>query len=75
MQRSEAECRDSQHTITIITSEFESFTAFADLQSVVVQKKDIVAARLRAVRILGLRDRKAVFLATDLLLVRGNPLS
>jgi hypothetical protein len=66
---------ENRSQITIVTTEFQSFTAFADLRNVVVKKKDMVAARLKAVRILGIPNTKAVFLCSDVLLVRGSPAS
>lgn len=66
---------NNQSQITIVTSDFESFTAYADLRNVVVKKKDIVAARLRAVRVLGVAKRDAIFLCDDLLLVHGRATS
>ena len=61
--------------ITIVTNEFESYTAFADLRNIVVKKKDILAARLKAVRVLSIPKTKVVFLCTDILSVHGNPVS
>jgi hypothetical protein len=58
--------------LTIVTSNFESFTTFADLRNVTVQKKDMVAARLRAVRVVGVSRQAAVFLCDEVLLVRGS---
>jgi hypothetical protein len=58
--------------ITIVTSELKSFTIFADLANVVVKRKDSVLARVRAVRTVDLPDRKSLFLATDVMLIRGD---
>jgi hypothetical protein len=66
---------NNRSQVTIITSDFESYTAFADLRDVVVRRKDMVAARIRAVRIVAVPDRDSVFLCSDLLLVRGSPSS
>ena len=64
---------DNRSQITIVTSDFESYTAYADLRNVVVRKKDMVAARVRAVRVLGIRDTNAVFLCEEILLISGRP--
>ena len=57
--------------LTIVTTEFKSFTVFADLRNVVVRPRDMVVARIRAVRAVGIRDVPAVFLADDITLVHG----
>jgi hypothetical protein len=59
--------------LTIVTSEFESFTAYADLRTVVVKKKDMVAARLKALKVLGVAGSDAIFICDEVLLVRGSP--
>jgi hypothetical protein len=64
---------NNRSQITIVTSDFESYTAYADLRNVVVRKKDMVAARLRAVRILDTRGAKAIFLCDQIVLVSGSP--
>ncbi len=66
---------NNRSQITIVTSDFESYTAFADLRNVVVRKKDMVAARMKAVRVLGIKGTGAVFLCDEILLVRGSPSS
>jgi hypothetical protein len=57
--------------LTIVTTEFKSYTLFADLRDVVVRRKDMVLARIRAVRAVGIRDVPAVFLADEIILVHG----
>jgi hypothetical protein len=64
---------NNRSQITIVTSDFQSYTAYADLRNVVVRKKDMVAARVRAVRILGIRGTKAIFLCDQIVLVSGSP--
>ena len=59
--------------LTIVTSEFESYTAYADLRNVVVRKKDMVAARLKAVKVLGVAGTSAIFICDEVLLVRASP--
>jgi hypothetical protein len=56
-----------------VTSEFESYTAYADLRNVVVRKKDMVAARLKAAEVLGIAGTYAIFICDEVLLVRGSP--
>lgn len=58
--------------LTIVTSDLKSYTVFADLSSTVVQRKDMIVARLQALRVVGLKGTRAVYLADDLLLVRGE---
>lgn len=48
------------------------FTVFADLRNVVLARKDSVLARVRAVRTIGLPDRDSIFLASDVMLIRGE---
>jgi hypothetical protein len=64
---------NNRSQITIVTSDFESYTAYADLRQFTVRKKDMVAARLRAVRIMGIRGMNAIFLCDQILLVSGLP--
>jgi hypothetical protein len=66
---------NNRSQITIVTSDFESYTAYADLRNVVVRKKDMVAARMRPIRVLGINRTRAVFLCDEILLVRGAPSS
>jgi hypothetical protein len=56
-----------------VTSDFESYTAYADLRNVVVRKKDMVAARLKAMKVLGIAGTDAIFICDEVLLVRGSP--
>jgi len=64
---------NNRSQLTIVTSDFESYTAYADLSNVVVKKKDMVAARLKAIKILGIAGSDAVFVCDEVLLVRGSP--
>jgi len=57
--------------LTIITADFQSFTAFADMAAVVAKKKDIVTASLAAVPCLGIQGSSAVFVCKDVRLLRG----
>jgi hypothetical protein len=69
----QATLANNRSQLTIVTSEFESYTAYADLRNVVVRKKDMVAARLKAVKVLGIAGTNAVFICDEVLLVRGSP--
>jgi hypothetical protein len=64
---------NNRSQLTIVTSEFESFTAYADLRNVVVRRKDMVAARFKAVKVLGVPGTDAIFICDEVLLVRGSP--
>jgi hypothetical protein len=66
---------NNRSQITIITSDLESYTAYADLRNVVIRKKDMVAARMKAARVLGISGTNAVFICDEILLVRGSPSS
>ena len=66
---------NNRSQITIVTSDFESYTAYADLRKVVIRRKDMVAARIKAVRLLGIAETGAVFLCDQILLVGGSPSS
>ena len=57
--------------LTIITSDSKSYTVFADLSSFVVQRKDMVLARVKAVKVVGLKGITGIFIANEVLLVRG----
>lgn len=72
-QHLQATLGNNRSQLTIITSEFESYTAYADLRNVVVRKKDMVAARLKAVKVLGVAGTNAIFVCDEVLLVRGSP--
>ncbi|HWY57926.1 MAG TPA: hypothetical protein VNZ03_25915 [Terriglobales bacterium] len=69
----QATLANNRSQITIVTSEFESYTGYADLRNVVVRKKDMVAARLKAIKVLGIAGTDAVFICDEVLLVRGSP--
>lgn len=56
--------------LTIVTSDYKSYTAFADLAKIVIQRKDTVCARIRSVRVLGIFGVDAVFLADDIISLR-----
>jgi hypothetical protein len=58
--------------ITIVTGELKSYTVFADLSEFVVQSKDLVMARVRAVPLIGIPGHRAVLVATDLMLTRSS---
>jgi|ERR1700730_1457975 len=64
---------NNRSQLTIVTSEFESFTAYADLRNVIVRKKDMVAAQLKAVKVLGVAGSDAIYICDEVLLVRGSP--
>jgi hypothetical protein len=64
--------RNNRSQLTIVTSEFESYTAYADLRNVVVSKKDIVSARLKAVKVLGVTGTNSIFICDEVLLVTGS---
>lgn len=53
--------------LTLVTTDLKSYTVFADLSRTVVQRKDIICARLTAVPVLGLSGVAAVFLADEVL--------
>ena len=57
--------------LTVITTEFKSYTIFADLSNAIVQRKDTICARIKAVRVVGLPNVSAVFLADDVLVIRS----
>lgn len=57
--------------LTLVTTELKSYTVFADLSRIVVQRKDIICARLTAVPVLGLPGMAAVFLADEILTLQG----
>ena len=69
----QATLANSRSQLTIVTSDFESYTVYADLRNVVVRKKDMVAARLKAIKVLGITGTDAVFICDEVLLVRGSP--
>lgn len=69
----QATLANNRSQITIVTSEFESYTAYADLRNVVVRKKDMVAARVKAMKVLGIAGTDAIFICDEVLLVRGSP--
>lgn len=69
----QATLANNRSQLTIVTSEFESYTAYADLRNVVVRKKDMVAARLKAMKVLGIAGTDAIFICDEVLLVRGSP--
>jgi len=69
----QATLANNRSQLTIVTSEFESYTAYADLRNVVVRKKDMVAARLKAIKVLGIAGTDSVFICDEVLLVRGSP--
>jgi hypothetical protein len=58
--------------ITIVTSDLKSYTVFADLSASIIQRKDMICARLKAVRIFGLPDTEALFLADGILTLQGR---
>jgi hypothetical protein len=58
--------------LTIVTTEFKSYTVLADLQNTVVTRKDMVLARIRAIRAVGIREVPAIFLADEVKLIRGG---
>lgn len=57
--------------ITIVTSELQSYTIFADLSNVVVRKKDMIMASIRAVGCIGIPKRSAVLVADRVLLIHS----
>jgi hypothetical protein len=57
--------------LTIITADFQSFTAFADMAAVVAKRKDIVTATLTAMPCLSIPGSRSVFVCKDVQLVRG----
>lgn len=69
----QATLANNRSQLTIVTSDFESYTGYADLRNVVVRKKDMVAARLKAIKVLGIAGTDAVFICDEVLLVRGSP--
>jgi hypothetical protein len=69
----QATLANNRSQLTIVTSDFESYTAYADLRNVVVRKKDMVAARLKAMKVLGIAGTDAIFICDEVLLVRGSP--
>jgi hypothetical protein len=58
--------------LTIITTELKSYTVFADLRNTIVRQKDMVLARVEAVRAVGIRNLNAVFLAKQVMLIQGG---
>jgi hypothetical protein len=58
--------------LTLITTELKSYTVFADLRRTVVQRRDIVCARVTAVRVVGLPGIHAAFLADEILTMHGG---
>jgi hypothetical protein len=58
--------------LTLVTTELKSYTVFADLSRVVLQRKDIICARVTAVPVLGMPGMTAVFLADEILTMRGD---
>jgi hypothetical protein len=62
---------NNKSQLTLVTTELKSYTVFADLSHIAVQRKDIICARLRAVRIVGLPGIPAVFLADEILTMHG----
>lgn len=58
--------------LTVVTTELESYTFFADLSNVIVQKRDTILARVRSLPLIGIPGRKAVLLATDILVIRSS---
>jgi hypothetical protein len=67
----QAALANNRSQVTIVTSDFESYTAYADLRNVVVRKKDMVTARLKAINLFGLTGTHAVFMCDEVLLVRA----
>src|SRR6185437_2752375 len=49
--------------LTVVTSDLESYTFFADLSRIVVQKRDTILARVRSLPLMGIPGRKPVLLA------------
>jgi hypothetical protein len=62
---------NNKSQLTVVTTDLKSYTVFADLSRTVVQRKDIICARLRAVRIVGLHGIPAIFLADEILVMHG----
>jgi hypothetical protein len=58
--------------LTLVTAELKSYTMFADLSKLVVQRKDTICARVTAVRVVGLPGVQAVFLADEILTIHGS---
>ena len=57
--------------LTIVTSDLKSYTAFADLSATVIQRRDLICAKLRAVQVVGMPGQSAVFLADEILSLLG----
>jgi hypothetical protein len=58
--------------LTLVTADLESFTAYADLANAVIQRRDTICARIRAVRVFGLPGTTVLFLADELVTVKGS---
>jgi hypothetical protein len=58
--------------LTLVTTELKSYTVFADLSRIVLQRRDIICARVTAVPVLGLSGMAAVFLADEILTMQGD---
>ena len=58
--------------LTVVTTDLESYTFFADLSTVVVQKRDTILARVRSLPLMGIPGRKAVLLASEVLVIRSS---
>lgn len=63
---------NARSQLTIITNELKSYTIFADLSQTVVQRKDLIMARIRSIPLIGISDHQAVLIATDLLLIHKS---
>ncbi len=59
--------------LTIVTPDYKSYTAYADLQHTRVTKKDMIAARLKAVKVLGVPGTESISVCDVARLVWGNP--
>lgn len=58
--------------ITIVTSELKSYTAFADLSDVLIARRSSILATVRAIPVLGMPGRDCVFVASHIVLIRGE---
>lgn len=58
--------------LTLITADQKSYTMFADLRRTVVQRGDIICARITAVRVLGIPTIDAAFLADEIFTMHGG---
>ena len=62
---------EKRSQLTVITSDLKSYKLFADLHNVIVQKKDMIVAKIRAVPFLAFPTTTAIFVCDDLRIVRA----